>query len=149
MSNTIVVRKITAAQFALCAILGAGLWIASPYLAGTREAWDNGFYYSGGLLIIGFIGGLLDPPRCWLAPVSVFVGQVFPLIILMVASGRPSPFGLLGLVFVLPMYSLVSLFGACIGAGTGHLTRAVLRRTRNTQPSIDSDESTPPQTMQR
>lgn len=140
---TIVVRKITVIQFAVCVLLGALLWIASPYITGQREAWDSGFYYTGGLLFMGFVGGVLDPPRCWLAPVGLFVGQVFPFMISIVASAHPGPLWPLGLFVGLPMYSVVSLFGACLGAGGGILIRGVLRRIRDVQPSAGGNAAPP------
>jgi hypothetical protein len=108
--------------FLLGVILGAAIWLLSPWITGRSEPWDaeNG-YYSGALLATGVLGGLLLPMHWAILGLGILVGQA--LVILGGVLAEPASGGLwpLGLVF-LAAYSILALVGALLGA--------VLRRSR-------------------
>jgi hypothetical protein len=108
--------------FLLGVILGAAIWLLSPWITGRSEPWDaeNG-YYSGALLATGVLGGLLLPMHWAILGLGILVGQA--LVILGGVLAEPASGGLwpLGLVF-LAAYSILGLVGALVGA--------VLRRSR-------------------
>lgn len=108
--------------FLLGVILGAAIWLLSPWITGRSEPWDteNG-YYSGALLATGVLGGLLLPMHWAVLGLGILVGQA--LVILGGVLAEPASGGLwpLGLVF-LAAYSILALVGALVGA--------VLRRSR-------------------
>src|SRR4051812_48988302 len=108
--------------FLIGVIMGAAIWLLSPWITGRSEPWDaeNG-YYTGGLLVTGVIGGLVFPMHWSSVTLGILVGQV--LVILGGVLADPASGGLwpLGLVF-LAGYSVLALVGALLGA--------VLRRGR-------------------
>jgi hypothetical protein len=110
------------AGFLIGVILGAAIWLLSPWITGRSEPWDaESGYYPGALLAAGVIGGLLIPMHWSSVTLGILVGQV--LVILGGILADPASGGLwpLGLVF-LAGYSVLGLLGALFGA--------VLRRGR-------------------
>ena len=123
--GVILVRKVSVLQFAVGVILGAGIWVVLPYLTGQKEAWDSNWLYVWSLLISGFVGGVLDPPRCWVAAIGVLVGQTLAFVTIILFSEHRGALWPIGLFYFLPLYSLVSLFGVCLGAVAGVIVRIV------------------------
>lgn len=93
--------------------LGAILWIASPLIAGTKEAFDSPFYYIVTLIISGIICGVANPVRAWRWGIAIFIGQVMVFVVLVL--GNPGPFGLLGVVFIAG-YSILSFASTMVVA---------------------------------
>ena len=102
--------------FSLAVLLGALIWVLSPFITGHREPWDAHWpYYSFALVAAGFIPASFSAHRFWLWAVGVWLGQGSAfLAIVLRGSGSLWPLGLLFLCF----YSLLSLAGAGLGAGT-------------------------------
>jgi hypothetical protein len=110
--------------FLLGLILGAAIWLSSPWITGRAEPWDaEGGYYVGALLATGALGGILIPPHWLSMALGILAGQL--LVILGGVLADPASGGLwpLGVVF-LAVYSLLSLIGALFGA----LLRRILGR---------------------
>jgi hypothetical protein len=108
--------------FLIGVVLGAAIWLLSPWITGRSEPWDaESGYYPGTLLGAGAVGGLLLPMHWSAVALGIFVGQA--LVILGGVLADPASGGLwpLGLVF-LAGYSVVALIGSLLGA--------VLRRGR-------------------
>jgi hypothetical protein len=108
--------------FLIGVVLGAAIWLLSPWITGRSEPWDaEGGYYPGALLAAGALAGLLIPMHWGSATLGIFVGQV--LVIVGGVLADPASGGLwpLGLIF-LAGYSVLALVGALLGA--------VLRRGR-------------------
>jgi hypothetical protein len=109
--------------FLLGLILGAAIWLLSPWMTGRSEPWDaESGYYPGALLAAGALGGALIPMHWPAVALGIFVGQL--LVILGGVLADPASGGLwpLGVVF-LGVYSVLGLIGAVLGA--------VLRRIRS------------------
>ncbi len=119
--------------FILTLILGAMIWLASPYITGLREPWDaeSGYYYIS-LIAIGFVAGIIAPSRFWLWAVGIWLGQllVFVFQLLMFRSGPLWP---LGMVFLFVL-SFLSLIGSAVGAGCRSALRAVFTVKANRNP---------------
>jgi hypothetical protein len=113
--------------FLLGLILGAAIWLLSPWITGRSEPWDaeNG-YYSGTLLLAGAVGGLLIPMHWPSVTLGIFVGQM--LVILGGVLADPASGGLwpLGLIF-LAGYSVLALVGALLGASIRRVRRGTFR----------------------
>jgi hypothetical protein len=108
--------------FLIGVILGASIWLLSPWITGRSEPWDaESGYYPGALLLAGAVGGLLVPMHWSSVTLGIVVGQV--LVILGGVLADPASGGLwpLGLIF-LAGYSVLALVGALLGA--------ILRRGR-------------------
>lgn len=102
--------------FLLGLILGAAIWLLSPWITGRSEPWDaEGGYYGGALLATGALGGFLIPLHWPSAALGIFTGQV--LVIVGGVLADPASGGLwpLGVVF-LAVYSVLALVGALLGA---------------------------------
>lgn len=100
-----------ASAFGLPALLGAVLWLGSPYVTGEKEPWDaEGGYYFFGLLIVGFISGVIRP----LSPLVTAAGLVVGQFLALLASGGVGPLIILGPVF-LAGYGVLGLVGAWFG----------------------------------
>jgi hypothetical protein len=102
--------------FLLGVILGAAIWLLSPWITGRSEPWDaESGYYSGALLATGVVGGLLLPMHWTSAALGIFGGQA--LVILGGVLADPASGGLwpLGLAF-LAAYSVLALVGALLGS---------------------------------
>ena len=109
--------------FLLGLVLGAAIWLLSPWITGRSEPWDaEGGYYAGGLLLSGVVGGLVLPLHWASVTLGIFAGQLLVIIggiLADPASGGLWPLGVLFLAF----YSSLALLGAVVGA--------VLRRGRS------------------
>ena len=107
-----------ALPLALGAVAGFFLWAASPQLTGHEEPWDGDFgFYLCYLLAVGVLAGIAMPRHFWACPVGLYVGQALAMLLLF-EIGSLAP---LGLFFVLPAVSGLSLAGWCIGAGLPYL----------------------------
>ena len=107
-------RATFAAMFSLLA--GAALWACSPILTGQREPWDGvGWFYPGGLFLIGVGAGWLAGARRWWWSVLwasfAAVGQM----VYVAVSIDAGPLVLIGVGFVIAS-SVVTLAGGCIPA---------------------------------
>jgi hypothetical protein len=119
--------------FGFATILGALIWLLSLPLAGHREPWDAApGYYPIALIVAGFLPACFAADRFWLSALGAWFGQLIGFAILLLRPDEPgsgASFWPLGLVFVC-FYSLLSLFGAIIGAGV----HKALRRLFSMQP---------------
>jgi hypothetical protein len=92
--------------------IGAGIWMASPWVTGHKEPWDAQiFYYAGALLAGGFVSGLLVPKALWAHYFGAVAGQLFYQLAFM----KIGPLLVIGAAFLLA-YSLLYLCGALIGS---------------------------------
>ena len=133
-----------------CGGWGAVIWLASSYITGKQEPWDaHSLVYPLSLFVAGVIGAALIPRRFWLAPVSVWAGQTVGFLWRVFTSGDAGGLWPLGLVIALPLYSLLSLFGAFLGRPTGTLIRRFLDRGRKTKPSVGANGTSPRRSLDR
>jgi hypothetical protein len=120
-----------------CAGWGAVIWLASSYITGKQEPWDaHSLVYPLSLFVAGFIGAALIPRRFWLAAVAVWAGQTVGFLWCVFSSFEAGGLWPLGLMIALPLYSLLSLFGAFLGWPAGTLIHRFLDRGRKTEPSV-------------
>jgi hypothetical protein len=102
--------------FLIGLILGAAIWLLSPWLTGRSEPWDaEGGYYAGALLATGAFGGLLLPLHWPAVALGIFGGQVLVILGGVLADPASGSLWPLGLVF-LGVYSALALVGALLGA---------------------------------
>jgi hypothetical protein len=105
--------------FAIGAVLGAGVWWASPRLTGEAEPWDLGgaWPYFGVMFAGGLFLALLVPPRFAPAgPLGLCAGQIVYTALFYHPSGP----------IILPSFLAVAIFGllpALLGAGAGAAVR--------------------------
>ena len=133
-----------------CAGWGALIWVASSYITGKQEPWDaHSLVYPLSLFVAGFIGAALIPRRFWLAAVAVWAGQTVGFLWRVFTSSDAGGLWPLGLVIALPLYSLLSLFGASLGRPAGTLIRRFPDRWRKTDPSIEAKGASPRRSLDR
>jgi len=133
-----------------CAGWGAVIWLASSYITGKQEPWDaRSLVYPLSLFVAGFIGAALIPRRFWLAAVAVWAGQTVGFLWSVFTSSDAGGLWPLGLVIALPLYSLLSLFGACLGGLAGSLIRRFLDRGRKTEPPVKANGTSPSSSLDR
>jgi hypothetical protein len=133
-----------------CAGWGAVIWLASSYITGKQEPWDaHSLVYPLSLFVAGFIGAALIPRRFWLAVVAVWTGQTVGFLWRVFTSSDAGGLWPLGLVIALPLYSLLSLFGACLGALAGTLIRRFLGRGRKADLSVEANGTSPSSSLDR
>jgi hypothetical protein len=123
-----------------CAGWGAVVWLASSYITGKQEPWDaHSLVYPLSLFVAGFIGAAFIPRRFWLAAVAVWAGQTVGFLWCVFSSFEAGGLWPLGLMIALPLYSLLSLFGAFLGWPAGTLIHRFLDRGRKTEPSVGAN----------
>jgi hypothetical protein len=133
-----------------CAGWGAVIWLASSYFTGRQEPWDaQSLVYPLSLFVAGFIGAALIPRRFWLAAVAVWAGQTVGFLWRVFTSSDAGGLWPLGLVIALPLYSLLSLFGAFLGCPAGTLIRRFLDKGRKTEPSAGANGTSPRRSLDR
>ena len=133
-----------------CAGWGAVIWLASSYITGKQEPWDaRSLVYPLSLFIAGFIGAALIPRLFWLAPVAVWAGQTIGFLWCVFTSSDGGELWPLGLVIALPLYSLLSLFGACLAGLAGTLIHRFLARRSKTEPSVKANGTSPRRSLDR
>jgi hypothetical protein len=113
--------------FLLGLVLGAAIWLLSPWITGRSEPWDaENAYYPGALLVAGGVGGLLIPMHWTGVTLGIVVGQA--LVILGGVLADPASGGLwpLGLIF-LAGYSVLALLGALLGAAIRRFRGRIVR----------------------
>ncbi len=133
-----------------CAGWGAVIWLASSYITGKQEPWDaHSLVYPLSLFVAGFIGAALIPRRFWLAAVAVWAGQTIGFLWCVFTSADAGGLWPLGLVIALPLYSLLSLFGAFLGWPAGTLIRRFLGRWRKTEPSVKANGASSSSSLDR
>lgn len=111
-------RRIATGDYVVYGIAVAAcivLWIASPLLLGTPQAFDS-HYYQPTLLVIGIVLGLLKPGSLWRSVLAVIIGQTLGF--LFVALQKMGDLWLMGLFFI-----LADSFIVVAGAATGSLLR--------------------------
>jgi hypothetical protein len=93
---------------ASCAALaGIAIWIACAGMAGRREAWDAGLYWScfyPGAIVLSAVFGYLWPERPWRWPLILFVAQFVAMCIRNGEVGNLWPLGV-------ALFALLSLPG--------------------------------------
>jgi hypothetical protein len=87
-----------AVTFVVAAVLGATIWLLSPWVTGHSEPWDaDGIFYLGALVITGLIAGIVSPKPLWAQYIGSFIGQLsYELLFLKVG-----PLVLVGVGFLL------------------------------------------------
>lgn len=66
-----------AVTFVVAAMLGATIWLASPWVTGQKEPWDaDGIFYLGALVVTGLIAGFVSPKPLWAHYLGSFIGQL-------------------------------------------------------------------------
>jgi hypothetical protein len=66
-----------AVTFVVAALLGATIWLASPWVTGHKEPWDaDGIFYLGALVVTGLIAGVVSPKPLWAHYFGSFIGQL-------------------------------------------------------------------------
>jgi hypothetical protein len=104
-------------------ILGAGIWLLSPWITGQSEPWDaDGGYYVGTLFASGALGGFLIPAHWASVALGIFAGQLLVILGGVLADPASGALWPLGVAF-LAAYTMLAL--------TGALLSAALRRGRN------------------
>jgi hypothetical protein len=127
-----------------CAGWGAVIWLASSYITGKQEPWDaHSLVYPLSLFVAGFIGAALIPRRFWLAAVAVWAGQTAGFLWCVFTSSDAGGLWPLGLVIALPLYSLLSLFGAFLGWPAGTLIRRFFDGGTKIEPSVKANGTSP------
>jgi hypothetical protein len=127
-----------------CAGWGAVIWLASSYITGKQEPWDaHSLVYPLSLFVAGFIGAALIPRHFWLAAVAVWAGQTVGFLWCVFTSSDAGGLWPLGLVIALPLYSLLSLFGAFLGWPAGTLIRRFFDGARKIEPSVKANGTSP------
>ena len=127
-----------------CAGWGAVIWLASSYITGEQEPWDaHSLVYPLSLFVAGFIGAALIPRRFWLAAVAVWAGQTIGFLWCVFTSADAGGLWPLGLVIALPLYSLLSLFGAFFGWPAGTLIRRFFDGGTKIEPSVKANGTSP------
>jgi hypothetical protein len=102
--------------FLLGLILGAGIWLLSPWLTGRSEPWDaEGAYYPGTLFASGAVGGLLIPGHWLSVALGIFTGQLLVILGGVLADPASGALWPLGVVF-LAAYTTVALVAALLSA---------------------------------
>src|SRR6266571_6291548 len=143
-------NSITVLAASGCAGWGALIWLASSYITGKQEPWDaRSLVYPLSLFVAGFIGASLIPRRFWLAAVAVWAGQTVGFLWRVFTSSEAGGLWPLGLVIALPLYSLLGLFGACLGGLAGTLIRRFLDRGRKTEPSVGANGTSSHRSLDR
>jgi hypothetical protein len=133
-----------------CAGWGAVIWLASSYITGKQEPWDaQSLVYALSLFVAGFIGAALIPRRFWLAAVAVWAGQTVGFLWSVFTSSDAGGLWPLGLVIALPLYSLLSLFGALLGWPAGTVIHRFLDRGRKTEQSVGANGTSPSRSLDR
>ena len=133
-----------------CAGWGAAIWLASSYITGKQEPWDaQSLVYALSLFVAGFIGAALIPRRFWLAAVAVWAGQTVGFLWRVFTSSDAGGLWPLGLMIALPLYSLLSLFGAFLGWPAGTVIHRFLDRGTKTEPSVEANRTSPRRSLDR
>jgi hypothetical protein len=129
----------------VCFSLGVIIWAAAPYVTGKRESLDpSSLYCPVSLFFAGFIGGAWVPPRFWLSALAVAAGHIFAFLWWSFwTDDRLGPLWPLGLIIGTLVWTLLSLFGAALGAPLGMLIRGLIYMRRKAQPSEPNADTTP------
>jgi hypothetical protein len=110
--------------FAGCAVAGALIWVASPWLTGKREPWDaQGFFYLGSLVAVGLVSGVVAPRRYFATWGGAYVGQFVGTLL----SGPIGSLAPLGWFVVLPFTCLIVLSAAVAGTIARYVVTALVR----------------------
>jgi len=115
LNYTIHVEKMTAKRkwivFGVSVLLGAGIWLLTPYITGKEEAFDAPYYYRGALVFCGLILGIIEARGFWLWPLGITIGQLAVFLSLM--SG---PLMKIGVLFIVIATTIVSFAASLVGA---------------------------------
>jgi hypothetical protein len=66
-----------AVTFIVAAVLGATIWLLSPWVTGHKEPWDaDGIFYFGALVVAGLIAGVVSPKPLWAHYLGSLIGQL-------------------------------------------------------------------------
>ncbi len=101
--------------YVIAVAAGALLWFAGSELAGKREAWDAGIYWSlfyplaiGTCALLGY----LFPARAWRWAVTLFAAQFLAMVLRSGEVGNLAPLGLI----MFGVLALPGVFAALIAA---------------------------------
>jgi len=101
--------------YALAVIAGMLLWLVGAAIAGKREAWDSGFYWSlfyplaiGASALLGYV----FPERAWRWAAALFAAQFVAMGLRSGEIGNLAPLGLM----MFGILSLPGVFAALIAA---------------------------------
>jgi hypothetical protein len=107
--------------FLLGLILGAGIWLLSPWITGRSEPWDaEGAYYAGSLFASGALGGLLLPQHWPSVALGIFTGQFLVIlggVLADPASGALWPLGVAFLAGYTGLAFIAALLAAALRRG--------------------------------
>ena len=96
----------------IAGVVGAAVWVLSPWATGHAEPWDaQGYYYQAALVFGGILSGLVIPKPLWAHYLGSILGQfLYQLVFL-----ELGPLIVIGAAFLLG-YSLLFLGGALAGS---------------------------------
>ena len=96
----------------IAVLVGAAVWVLSPWATGHAEPWDApGYYYHAALVLGGILSGLTIPKPLWAHYLGSVLGQfLYQLVFLQIG-----PLFVIGVAFLLG-YSLLFLGGALLGS---------------------------------
>lgn len=98
--------------FLVAVITSALVWAISPWLTGHQEPWDaEWFFYVSGLLLSGFITGVLVPKPLWAYYLGSIAGQLGYMMLFL----PDGPLMLVGTGFLF-VYSCLFLIGGAGGS---------------------------------
>jgi len=117
-------------SFLVSGVLGALIWLFSPYVTGVIEPWDSKTpYYFICLFSAGFITGILIPHNFWPILLGVVSGQLFYMLVFLPA-GSLGPLIVIGIVAMFA-YGISTLVGAFLGTRTRSFVKEYLAGTSN------------------
>ena len=115
LNYTIHVEKMTAKRkwilFGVSVLLGAGIWLLTPYITGKDEAFDAPNYYRGALVFCGLILGIIEARGFWLWPLGITIGQLAVFL-----SLGYVPLMTIKLLFIVIPTTIVSFAASVVGA---------------------------------
>lgn len=104
--------------FLIAALAGAGLWLATSWLSGRREAWDAPMYWSvaypAAILISGILG-YLAADQAWRWGLIIMLAQAVTMALVSSSFGL-LPLGLIMFAVLAVPPMLVARFGAGLRA---------------------------------
>lgn len=107
--------------FALGALFGCGIWVASSTIFGTKEAFDSPYYVLT-LVVGGALCSLFSKDRAWRWVVAILIGQLIGFSLLVIK--KPGALWPLGIFFIF-IYSAAVFLGTILGASLNSILRRI------------------------